>query len=175
MFTVSWGDRHYRQMLVVQQDDSSSANGFNVERVVEQMLLSLCGDTQDSLLIGGKFLVLHFISLPYCLAWKLSSLSESFHVFEININLLSSILFSMQSECVSFHFYGSNLFSFVALLNPTLLPTQVWEKLWEHKKSDAFGQRLGWLRNTFVIVFKGKWEIRYSFLDSLEWIISRAA
>lgn len=105
---------------------------------------------------------------PPCLAWKLSSLSERFHVLEINIILLFSILFSMQSECGSFHFHGSNLFSFVALLNPTLLPTQVWEKLWEHKKSGTFGQRLGWLRNIFVIVFKGKWEIRYSFLDSLE-------
>ena len=86
-----------------------------------EVLLTLLGDTQDNLLILEESSLCYALHLyPTVVFWKLSFLSESFHVLEINTILLSSIFFSMQSECGSFHFHGSIFFSLVALLNPTL-------------------------------------------------------
>ena len=117
-------------------EDSSSADGFNVEWDGWWSTPQSAWDTQDSLLILRESALSYTLYLfPLVLDWKLlTSLNESFHVLEINSIPISRIFFSMQSMYSSFHFLESVFFSLVSFLNSTLLPTQIWGKWWKQQK-----------------------------------------
>lgn len=71
------------------------------------------GHSRQFTYIGGNSLCYILYLSPMVLAWTLSSLSESFHVLEVNTISLSSIFFPMQSE-----FFSLSWINFLFLCGP---------------------------------------------------------
>lgn len=139
-----------------------------------KVLLSLCGHSRQltywrkvpcatpyiSLLLSGLKIIIF--------EWKLSCPWNKYHSTFLHFIFYAEWVWFFSLLWIKFLFLCGPFESYLA-------PHPGVGKVMRAQEISTFCQRQGWLRNTFVIVFKGKWEIKYSFLDSLELIISHTA